>query len=172
MVVVVVVTHDAEPGSDVVPGGQATHSGEPGSANVSAGHVLQVLEPANGAAVPPGHGVHGSEPVPENVPGWHGAAVHEDEPGGAVVPSAQSWHVLAPKTSENVSAGQSRQTPPAEGLNCPGEHGRHGPPFGPDVPAGHGASVVVVTGVHDADAGGEVEPGGHGRHDGVPVSGA
>ena len=98
--------------------------------------------------------------------------MHDVDPGGAVVPSAQSWHVDAPKMSENVSAGQSRQTPPAEGLNWPGEHGRHGPPAGPEDPAGHGASVVVVTGVHSADAGGDVVPGGHVRHIGVPGSGA
>jgi hypothetical protein len=51
-------------------------------------------------------------------------------------------------------------------------HGVHGPPGGPDVPAGHGASVVVVTGMHEDDPGSDVVPGGHGRHDDVPASGA
>jgi hypothetical protein len=43
--------------------------------------------------------------------------VHDVEPGGAVVPSGHGSHVNAPKVLENVSAGQSRQTKPAEGLN-------------------------------------------------------
>jgi hypothetical protein len=170
--VVVVAVHDAEPGSDVVPGGHAWHTDEPGSANVSAGQLSHCIEPSAGAAVPAGHSVHGWEPVAENDPGGHGAAVHEEEPGGAVEPSAQSWHTDAPKVSENVFAGQSRQMPPTDGLNCPGLQGTHGPPLGPCVPAGHGASVVVVTGVHDADPGSDVEPGAHGRQLGVPLVGA
>jgi len=122
--------------------------------------------------VPAAHAVQGWLPVSEKEPGGHREAVHDVDAGGAVVPSAQGWHRDAPKMSENVSMGQSTQTPPAAGLNWPGRQGVHGPPLGPDVPAGHGASVVVVTGVHDADPGGETEPGAHGRHDGVPVVGA
>jgi hypothetical protein len=133
---------------------------------------LHWFEPGVGAAVPPGHGVHGCVPLSEKEPGSHGRPVHDVEPGGAVVPSGQLWHRSAPKLLENVSAGQSRQVPPARGLNWPGVQGVHGPPFGPEVPAGHGASVVVVTAVHSADPGNDVVPNGHGRHDGVPVSGA
>lgn len=171
-VVVVTVVHDAEPGSDVVPGGQARHAAAPGAAaNVSAGHAEQVIEPRPAAKDPGSHGEQGSLPVGEKLPAEHGAAVHDVDPGGAVVPTGHASHANAPATLENVSLGQRRQAlMPGVDANVPGVQGEHGAvPPGPDVPAGHVASVVVVTGVHDVDPGSEVVPIGHAWHDSDPL---
>jgi hypothetical protein len=62
-VVVVTDMHDADPGSDVVPGGHGRHDGVPGSdAYVFAAHAEHNSEPELGASYPGAHSVHGSLP--------------------------------------------------------------------------------------------------------------
>ena len=83
-----------------------------------------------------------------------GHAVHDAEPG-----------VLA-----KVSAGHALQVlDPGVLANVPAGHGAHGSvPPGPNVPALHVASVVVVTAVQTIDPGSAVVPGGHATQDDEP----
>ena len=94
------------------------------------------------------------------------SAEHADEPGGAVVPPGHAEHDGDPAASANVFAGHcSHVLAPAVPANVPAGHGAHGSmPPGPNEPAGHVASVVVVTATHIADPSGAVVPGGHGVH--------